>query len=135
MNTRLACIAIVYMFCNLALFGCSTVSDNNQVVEQTSTVERSSEDIVSAARLKRDTYASEVMQTDRDYFVYLPKGYDSIPNKTWPLLMFLHGNGERGNAKEGLDFVLMQGPLYEAWIQKKRLTFYYYFSAITDVWL
>ena len=123
MKIRLTCIAIVYMVCNIALFGCSSVSDNNQLVEQRLTVERSSEVMLSAARLKRDTYASEVMQTDRDYFVYLPKGYESTPNKTWPLLMFLHGNGERGNAKEGLDFVLMQGPLYEAWVQKKDLPF------------
>lgn len=42
---------------------------------------------------------------------------------SWPILMFLHGNGERGNGKDELDYVLMHGPLYEAWIQKKDLPF------------
>lgn len=39
------------------------------------------------------------------------------------MLMFLHGNGERGDAKEELDYVLIHGPLYEAWVQKKDLPF------------
>ncbi len=118
MNCRLVCISFTYLFFTSVLSGCASVSGSHQVLEQSSAVAFS-----SAALLKRDTYASKTMQTDRDYFVYLPKGYESTPNKTWPLLMFLHGNGERGNAKEGLDFVLMQGPLYEAWIQKKDLPF------------
>ena len=37
--------------------------------------------------------------------------------------MFLHGNGERGDAKADLDYVLTNGPLYEAWIQKRDLPF------------
>jgi len=35
----------------------------------------------------------------------------------------LHGNGERGNGKEDLDFVLFHGPIYEAWVQKRDLPF------------
>jgi predicted peptidase len=38
-------------------------------------------------------------------------------------LLFLHGNGERGNAKSDLDYLLKNGPLYEAWIQKRDLPF------------
>lgn len=38
-------------------------------------------------------------------------------------MMFLHGNGERGNSKDELDFVLIHGPLYEAWVQRKELPF------------
>ncbi len=30
------------------------------------------------------------------YLLYLPQQYDANPSKTWPLLMFLHGSGERG---------------------------------------
>lgn len=38
-------------------------------------------------------------------------------------MMFLHGNGERGNGTSELDFVMVHGPLYEAWIQKRDLPF------------
>lgn len=38
-------------------------------------------------------------------------------------MLFLHGNGERGDAREDLDWVLVHGPLYEAWIQKRDLPF------------
>lgn len=32
---------------------------------------------------------------DRPYVVYIPRDYD--PAKAWPLVMFLHGRGERGD--------------------------------------
>jgi predicted esterase len=31
-----------------------------------------------------------------DFFVYLPPDYDKDPQKKWPLVLFLHGSGERG---------------------------------------
>lgn len=40
-----------------------------------------------------------------DYLIYLPKDYDK--QETWPLLLFLHGSGERGN---DLEKVKMHGP-------------------------
>ena len=55
--------------------------------------------------------------------MYLPKGYGDDSEKKWPVLMFLHGNGERGNGKEDLDYTLIHGPLYEAWIQKRDIPF------------
>ena len=58
------------------------------------------EKAVSEAELKRDTFFSEAANSQREYFVYLPKGYNSNLDKKWPLLMFLHGNGERGNGQE-----------------------------------
>ncbi|WP_218139564.1 carboxylesterase family protein [Thalassotalea agarivorans] len=77
----------------------------------------------SDASLNREGYVSNVDQKPREYFVYLPKGYQQASDKTWPVLLFLHGNGERGNGLDELDFVLKHGPLYEAWIQKKDLPF------------
>ncbi|MCJ8321424.1 MAG: alpha/beta hydrolase-fold protein [Colwellia sp.] len=74
-------------------------------------------------QLLRESYQSTVDQSQREYFVYLPSGYDVNSDKKWPVMLFLHGNGERGNGQDELDFVLMQGPLYEAWIQKKDLPF------------
>jgi len=32
-----------------------------------------------------------------DYLLYKPKGYGDDAAKTWPLILFLHGSGERGN--------------------------------------
>ena len=52
-----------------------------------------------------------------EYLLYLPKDYSSKSRKRWPLILFLHGAGERGNdiskvaahgpprlAKQGKDF-------------------------------
>ena len=79
--------------------------------------------ISSEAQLLRIPYISKVDQSSRNYFVYLPKGYDKKQDKKWPILVFLHGNGERGNGQDELDYVLIHGPLYEAWIQKRDLPF------------
>lgn len=79
--------------------------------------------ISSEAQLLRIPYISKVDQSNRNYFVYLPKGYDKKQDKKWPILLFLHGNGERGNGQNELDYVLIHGPLYEAWIQKRDLPF------------
>ncbi|NEW79743.1 MAG: alpha/beta hydrolase, partial [Gelidibacter sp.] len=75
------------------------------------------------AQLLRIPYISKVDKSSRNYFVYLPKDYDQKQDKKWPVLVFLHGNGERGNGQNELDYVLIHGPLYEAWIQKRDLPF------------
>ncbi|GAA3402222.1 alpha/beta hydrolase-fold protein [Paenibacillus hodogayensis] len=40
------------------------------------------------------------------YLLHLPEEYDSEPEKQWPLLLFLHGSGERG---DNLDKVKIHG--------------------------
>ncbi len=75
----------------------------------------------SPPRLLRITYHSAKMNADRDYFVYLPRGF--AQQDKWPVMLFLHGNGERGDGKKELDYVLKHGPLFEAWAQKKDLPF------------
>ncbi len=72
-------------------------------------------------RLVRQSYP--VGEGERQYLAYLPAGHGSEPARKWPLLMFLHGNGERGDGRADLDWVLVHGPLYEAWIQKRDLPF------------
>lgn len=53
----------------------------------------------------------------KGYLVYLPEGYEDQPDKTWPLIFFLHGYGDRGDnvfllAKASpLMFIREQGPL------------------------
>lgn len=75
------------------------------------------------ARLERVAYQSPATGAERDYFLYLPAAYDADAARRWPLLVVLHGDGERGNAQEDLDYLLKNGPLYEAWIQKRDLPF------------
>ena len=74
-------------------------------------------------QLRRISYVSHLDRTERDFFLYLPRGYGRDGSRKWPVLLFLHGDGERGDGKEDLDYVLKNGPLYEAWIQKKDLPF------------
>lgn len=31
------------------------------------------------------------------YQLFIPRGYQADPDKHWPLMIFLHGSGERGN--------------------------------------
>jgi predicted peptidase len=75
------------------------------------------------ARLLRVSYVSDLDSMERDFFLYLPKGYEGDPGKKWPTILFLHGDGERGDGKADLDFLFTNGPLYEAWIQKRDLPF------------
>jgi predicted peptidase len=46
-----------------------------------------------------------------DYLLYLPAGYDTDTAKRWPLMLFLHGAGERGT---DVQKVAVHGPLAEA---------------------
>jgi predicted peptidase len=62
-------------------------------------------------------------QGERDFFLYLPQGYRNHPDSLWPVILFLHGNGERGNGKDELRWVLKEGLPYEVWIQKRNLPF------------
>lgn len=61
------------------------------------------------------SFAEDVTQTPKrlsvqipvemDYLLYLPKDYDS--KESWPLILFLHGSGERGS---DLELVKKHGP-------------------------
>jgi predicted peptidase len=78
------------------------------------------------AQLLRRPYTSTATQTsekDREYFVYLPQGYDSEKGKRWPVILFLHGGGERGNGKGDLEMTLKHGPIMEAWVKGRDLPF------------
>ncbi len=81
------------------------------------------EAVATEPRLQRVPFKSKVDSEEHEFFMYLPKGHDGVVDKKYPVLMFLHGNGERGNGRDELDYVLTHGPLYEAWIQKRDLPF------------
>ena len=73
-------------------------------------------------RLLRQSYVSSAGD-ERQHFVFLPTGYSADAERRWPLLVFLHGDGERGDGRDDLDWVMVHGPLYEAWVQKRDLPF------------
>ncbi len=101
----------IYLYCITLTLGIASISCMKKDIPK------------SEEQLLRISYTSKTDHTERDYFVYLPKGYDQTSKKEWPVLMFLHGDGERGNGKDELDYTLIHGPLYEAWIQKRDLPF------------
>ncbi len=39
----------------------------------------------------------DLQQYGEGYLLYLPEGYADSPTKTWPLIFFLHGSGDRGD--------------------------------------
>jgi predicted peptidase len=61
----------------------------------------------NAGRQSRQTLNKKTVQVmDCNYLLYLPADYDK-GGKKWPLIMFLHGAGERGN---NLEVVKKHGP-------------------------
>lgn len=77
----------------------------------------------SPPELLRIPFTSHHDKEQKNFYLYLPEGFDGYPDKKWPVILYLHGNGERGNSREDLDWLLAEGPLYEAWIQKRNLPF------------
>ena len=77
----------------------------------------------SDAELLRKRYHSGVTGGDREYYVLLPKGYDADAARRWPLILFLHGAGERGDGRADLEKVLAHGPPMEVWVQRRDLPF------------
>jgi predicted peptidase len=58
------------------------------------------------------------MTVDCNYLLYLPADYDKDTKKQWPLIMFLHGAGERGKkvqtvAKFGLAKLTAKGKQFD----------------------
>jgi predicted peptidase len=80
-------------------------------------------DVRTGAQLLRKRYDSKATGKPREYFLYLPVGYQSETGKKWPVILFLHGGGERGDGLDDLKYTLMHGPLMEAWIQGRDLQF------------
>ncbi|MCC6637521.1 MAG: hypothetical protein IT278_07315, partial [Ignavibacteriaceae bacterium] len=55
---------------------------------------------VSAQIMKPEKFSVKIdLEVGYDYLAYLPDGYEDT-SKNFPLLIFLHGSGERGNDLE-----------------------------------
>ncbi len=73
---------------------------------------------LAGKRIYPKAYQSVDMQRyGKGYLLYLPTGYEDNPAKTWPLIFFLHGSGDRGDnlfllAKASpFMFIREKGPL------------------------
>lgn len=73
-----------------ALSNCASVSPMDKVNMQIGT------------QIKRDAMANSYQ-----YLIYLPKNYDANSNEKYPVLIFLHGSGERGS---DIERVAIHGP-------------------------
>jgi len=65
--------------------------------------------VPSEPQLLRKSFHSSLAGSEREYWLYLPRGYHD-DDARWPAILFLHGGGERG---EDLDKVLKHGPIQE----------------------
>jgi len=63
----------------------------------------------SEPQLFRRAFHSSLTHTEREYWLYLPRGHWD-DDTLWPVILFLHGGGERG---EDLEKVLEHGPIKE----------------------
>lgn len=53
---------------------------------------------LASKRISSQEYQNkDLQQYGPGYLLYLPEGYEGNPAKTWPLIFFLHGAGERGD--------------------------------------
>ncbi|CAN5657678.1 hypothetical protein BH11VER1_BH11VER1_42030 [soil metagenome] len=74
----------------------------------------------AANMLTEQTFESEVkLKVGYPYLLALPEGYQKEGDKKWPLLVFLHGAGERGNnleklKKHGPPKLIAAGKKFEA---------------------
>jgi predicted peptidase len=74
-------------------------------------------------QLLKKPFQSVVTGEDRNYLLYLPKGYETEAGRQWPVLLFLHGGGERGDGNKDLEALLEYGPLKEVWVTGRDLPF------------
>ena len=56
---------------------------------------------------QHDRHFEKQVPVKLDYLLFLPEGYAADKDKTWPLILFLHGAGERGS---NLAKVKVHGP-------------------------
>ena len=52
---------------------------------------------LSSTQMVKHFQFKKTLSAELDYLLFLPKGYDSKTELRWPMMMFLHGAGERGS--------------------------------------
>ena len=56
------------------------------------------------------TYTHDSGDCGLNYLLFLPQKYTGDPNVKWPLLIFLHGISKRGDTREALEIIKLDGP-------------------------
>src|SRR5262249_26973525 len=74
------CLSVVVFV--LIAAGCGTTKSNS--------IHSPPNQMAKHLRLKRQE------KLEINYLLFLPEGYDAKAQKRWPLILFLHGSGERG---------------------------------------
>ncbi len=66
-------------------------------------------DADASADQKAHTFTHTIDNTEHSlgYLLYLPKGFEAEKDRKWPVLLFLHGSGERGS---DVNLVKKHGP-------------------------
>src|SRR5262245_53750329 len=68
----------------------------------------SAESVLDDTMQKPQSFKKKITSNvSADYLLFLPKGYEAKGRKRWPLMLFLHGAGERGT---NLSKVTVHGP-------------------------
>lgn len=64
--------------------------------------------VFAAGTQTTGSFAVSITKTVKlDYLIHLPEGYKETSDKKWPLILFLHGSGERGT---NVQKVAVHGP-------------------------
>jgi len=68
-----------------------------------------------SSKIQSETTSLLTQTVELNYLVYLPDTYGKDPKQMWPLILFLHGTGARGNdleilTQEGLPETLVRKP-------------------------
>jgi predicted peptidase len=53
-----------------------------------------------SSKVQTQTGTDTTKTVEVNYLLYLPRDYGKDPRQIWPLILFLHGSGERGNDLE-----------------------------------
>src|SRR5512140_2924602 len=81
----------------LELAGGATLLAGCNPVQQLIATPKPPSGLPSEPQLLRKSYQSTATQKERQYLLYLPPGYETDKEKVWPVILFLHGSGERGD--------------------------------------
>ncbi len=74
---------LLLLACALIFSACSTTKKNFTAMKTGQTAQKFS--------------VTQTRTLAADYLLFLPEGYSADSSKRWPLILFLHGAGERGN--------------------------------------
>lgn len=66
--------------------------------------------VATPVQTGQHAYTLEGRQPRLNYLLFLPRDYVEGSRKKWPLILFLHGIGERGDDLEDLELLKLYGP-------------------------